>query len=121
MSLSISVHRVDQESGDLAEEIPLSPGGDLAGFESWRSTVYGADEAVRLGLVILPSLRENPEIHIRGDDLKKLKAEADLIATEAMIFAGRAACDEGTIRSRAKNISRACDVALSASALVWIS
>lgn len=120
MSLSISVHLVDEASGGIGTEIPLPPGGDLAGFEVWRREVYGSDDALRLGLILLPILRED-DIRASGDDLKRLKWEAECVADHAQMLAASIGLEEGAIRLRAENIARACDLALSRNAMVWIS
>ena len=120
MSLSISVHLVEKASGGLGREIPLPEGGDLAGFEAWRSELYGSDEVLRLGLTLLPSLRE-ADIRAKGDDLLRLKNEAECIVEHAEKLASRIGADAKAIRLRAENIIHACDLALSKNAMVWIS
>jgi hypothetical protein len=120
MSLSISVHLIDEASGGIGNEIPLPLGGDLAGFEVWRMHLYGSDDAVRLGLTLLPTLCRE-DIQVTGEDIEKLKREAQCIADHAALFASRIGVEESAIRFRAENISRACDLALSKDAVVWIS
>jgi len=120
MSLAISVHLVDEASGGIGTEIPLPLGGDLAGFEIWRKELYGSDDAVRLGLTLLPTLRQD-DIRATGEDIKRLRREAECIADNAQLFASRIGVEERAIRFRAENIARACDVALSRNAMVWIS
>jgi hypothetical protein len=120
MSLSISVHLVDETSGGIGTEIPLPPGGDLAGFEVWRRELYGSDEALRLGLTLLPTLR-GADIQATGDELKRLKNEAQCIVEHAEMLASSIGLEASAIRFRAENIARACDVALARNAMVWIS
>ena len=120
MSLAISVHLVDEASGGIGAGIPLPPGGDLAGFEVWRNDLYGSEDAVRLGLTLLPMLRHG-DIRATGEDIHRLRSEAACIADHAQLFASRLGTEAQAIRLRAENIARACDVALLRNALVWIS
>jgi hypothetical protein len=120
VSLSISVHLIDEASGETGKGVPLPPGGDLAGFEIWRKELYGSDDALRLGLTLLPTLRA-ADIQVTGDDIKRLKREAECIANHAELFASRIGVEASAIQFRAENIGRACDLALSRHAMVWIS
>ena len=120
MSLSISVHLVDEASGGIGTEIPLPTGGDLAGFEVWRRELYGSDNVLRLGLTLLPTLRGD-DIRATGDDIKRLKKEAECIVEHAEMLASSIGIEASAIRFRAENIARACDLALSRNAMVWIS
>jgi hypothetical protein len=120
MSLSISVHLIDEVSRGIGTEIPLPPGGDLAGFEVWRKALYGSDDAVGLGLTLLPTLR-HADILATGEDINKLKKEAKCVMDHAALFASRIGVEERVIRVRAENIRRACVLALSQDGMVWIS
>ena len=81
----------------------------------------GHDEAVRdLAWTLLPTLRRD-DIRVIGDDIKRLKREAECIADHAELFASRIGVEASAIRLRAENIGRACDLAFSKNGMVWIS
>lgn len=120
MSLSISVHLVEEASGGIGAKIPLAPGEDLAGFEVWRKEVYGSGQVLRLGLTLLPTLRGD-DIRVTGDDIKRLKKEAECMVDHAEMLASSIGVEARAIQFRAKNIARACELALSRNAMVWIS
>jgi hypothetical protein len=120
MSLSISVHLVNEVSGGIGTEIPLPSGEDLAGFEVWRREVYGSNAAMRLGLTLLPTLRED-DIRVTGGDITKLKKEAECLIDHAEMLGSSTGVEATAIRFRAENIVHACDLALSRNAMVWIS
>lgn len=64
-----------RDDGDTgAFETPMPPYSELAGFESWRWTVWGSAPVRRLGLTILPSLADG-DVYASGVRLDELEAE----------------------------------------------
>ena len=79
----------------------------LAGFEVYRTEVYGSELAKRLGFKVLPTLASN-NIYAKGQEVNKLKTEAETIMREASAFAEQFNNDAETIKYRADNIRKAC-------------
>ncbi|MFZ6767364.1 hypothetical protein ACO0LM_09775 [Undibacterium sp. Di26W] len=112
MTLTVSVVYVDELTGKLLDEIPLSQGDDLAGPERWRNSVYGSPESTKLGLSLLCSLK-NEDILVQGSDVIALKKEVTILL--------HALDNAYPYSHRLGNIIRACDLAIEKKAAVWIA
>lgn len=112
MTLTISIMRHDAATGQLTNEIPLAPGDELAGPESWRYSFYASEATVRLGLPLLYSLGTQ-DIVATGDEIHALKREAQVLLQDAV-------ADNDSAQHRLSNIVRACELAASIGATVWI-
>lgn len=104
---------LDRETGKTTEEIPLPVGGDLAGPEVWRQSVYGSPESIQLGLTLLCSLKRGEDIFAYPKDIPTLRNEV----TSLLEILG----DNLTVQHRLGNILRACDIAEANEAVVWIA
>jgi hypothetical protein len=79
MSLTVHARRKVAAPGDGDEWLkPAPPYSEHAGFESWRTDVWGSASAKRLGLRLLPSLAAG-DIFASGADLEALALEVDLV------------------------------------------
>jgi len=106
MSLSVEVYTTD-DNGEMVLHDPKDYSETLAGFESYRTEVYGSELAKRLGFKVLPTLASN-NIYAKGQEVNKLKTEAETIMREASAFAEQFNNDAETIKYRADNIRKAC-------------
>lgn len=80
MSLTVHARRrsaqPDDDGGPF--ESPAPPHNELAGFESWRATVYGSLTARRLGLRILPALADD-DVYASSGQLDELEREVNVL------------------------------------------
>ena len=106
MSLLVNVYVLD-ENGKMLFRDSKNSSEELAGFEVYRTEVYGSELAKRLGFKVLPTLASN-NIHAKGQEINQLKAEAEIIMREASAFAEQFKNDAETIKYRADNIRKAC-------------
>ena len=74
MTLSVSAFIC----GPDGEREYISLPSELAGFENARTTFYGGDRAVQLGLKLLPQLRDT-ELTVCGPMLSELLAEVSIL------------------------------------------
>ena len=85
---------------------PESHSEELAGFESWRKTVYGSRAAQSLDLKLLSSLATE-DVYARGVDLQRLQVEIETALANLSIFAEESGADVNSIRFRFENIIKA--------------
>ena len=78
MSLMVQAYRRDPLTNEQVVLVPTPPRNDLAGFETWRRTVYGCVTMRQLGLQLLPSLAER-NIMAEGEDLAQLRREVEIV------------------------------------------
>jgi hypothetical protein len=107
MTLTIDVYVIDQNGS--REFVPMEhPGDSMAGFEVYRTELYGSPIALDLGLTLLPTLNGN-NIHAEDtDDLTRLEHEAHvLLANLDKIYPGIDANDNSGPGHRLKNIIKA--------------
>ena len=108
MTLAISVHQRDPHSGDLGPNLLVEIGADLAGFEVWRTSVYGSAAVRQRGARFLPQLARG-DLMLEGSDLVTFRKEcADLIRDVAQLSSDLKV-DVETLRFRLSNIAAATD------------
>jgi len=119
MSLSVNVYIIS-ETGDWIDQAPEFDYQTLAGFESYRTKLYGSEAAKQLGLVILPKLATQ-DLNISGEEVAQLQAEAELILQDVEKFAEQTDLDAEYIQSRVGNIVLACKIAINAhgNVVIW--
>jgi hypothetical protein len=88
MSLIVYAYKRDPATGEMSDldNKPTPPHSDLAGFESWRQSVYGSPTARALNLVLLASLG-NRDVYAEGADLDGLKSEVDILLANVSTIA----------------------------------
>ena len=115
MSLIVYAYRREGDKIRDLEEKPTPPRNDLAGFESWRQTIYGATR--KLGLSLIPTLGDGYDIYAEGADLDLLQSEAEtMIANLERI----APSDQEGVRFRIENILEAVRLAKAAGGGVYV-
>ncbi|SMD21356.1 hypothetical protein SAMN05660733_06308 [Lentzea albidocapillata] len=126
MSLLVSVYLLD-ENGN--RQFPETPAGceELAGFESWRTEVWG-NEAVRaLGARFFPVLAEN-DLYVTPDQVPDFIRETKVLRANLASFAPQGVDERRTrewylegISSRLANIQIAAGWALGAGGgiVIW--
>jgi hypothetical protein len=119
MSLDVSVHRRDPTSGELGPDLVVETGANLAGFENWRTNVYGS-HSVRQRARFLPQLATG-DLVIEGADLVPLLEECVHVLRDIDAIANDVEVDVETLRFRVANIAAATARAISISGVVWIS
>ena len=106
MTLLVSVR---DPNWDIIE--PESVSDELAGFESWRRTVYGSRAAQSLGLQLLSSLaKEN--VYAKGADLQRLQAEVETALANLELFAEESRDEMDNLRFHFVNIIKAVHKAI---------
>lgn len=92
----------------------------LAGFEVWRTTVYGS-VAVRLrGAHFLPRLAHQ-DLMVEGEDLVAFVSECAILLAEVGSIAAEIDVDVETLRFRITNLLRAAEKAQTIQGVVWVS
>ena len=76
---------------------------ELAGFESYRQTLYGSRAARALGLQLLPTL-DGSDLYAEGDDIQRLYAEAELALANIKSFEAETGATSDSLRARFENI-----------------
>ncbi len=76
---------------------------ELAGFESYRQTLYGSRAALSLGLQLLPKLATE-DVYAEGADLGRLRTEAELSLANIELFEEESGGTAESLRSRFENI-----------------
>jgi hypothetical protein len=72
MTLSVHVFRLDDD-GEMTLLDPPSPGSELAGFESFRTGVWGSEVVRELGARFLPALADGELVVAPGDVMEFLE------------------------------------------------
>ncbi len=105
--MSLSVHAYFRTvDGEMSFIEPPDPSQDLAGFESYRKTLYGSRAAVSLGLKILPKLA-NGDICVEGEELEQLRSDVELAFFNVALFVTEAGARTEDLRPRFENILNA--------------
>jgi hypothetical protein len=106
MTLSVNVFQTNEAGAMMAIVEPDSHPEELAGFESWRKTVYGSRASQSLGLRILPGLATG-DVYTTGSELERLGDEIELTLSNLRLFAEESGADAETLRFRLENIKQA--------------
>lgn len=77
MSLSVSAY-IRHSENELEWLTPEEPFNDLAGFESTRKNFWASEEVRKLGLTLLPTLKEQ-DIWAEGVELNQLESEINIL------------------------------------------
>jgi hypothetical protein len=122
MSLTVHARRkaTDSRDEEAVWMTPAPPHNELAGFEAWRTSVWGSGVVRRLGLRILPALAQG-DLRASGQLLNELDAEVKRLQESLRVVVAEL-LDEGvhivanddpyeTIRFRLANIAEAVRLA----------
>jgi len=118
--LVVSVHQRDPDSGEFGPDLVTKTGAELAGFESWRSSVYGSAAVRRRGGRFLPQLAE-ADLVLEGDDLIAFKEECALLLRDVVGLSSDLNVDVESLGFRLSNIAAATEQAIAVRGVVWIS
>lgn len=120
MSLIVQPYRRDATGVLVDLDIsPTPPHNDLAGFERWRTAVWGSGAARALGLVMLPRLACE-DLYVEGPELGDLQAEVELIIDHAHAIVGPERNAIEQLVFRAHNILEAIRLARAVEGGVYI-
>jgi hypothetical protein len=120
MSLIVCTFHRDPVTGAYSDDpYPEEPGRDLAGFEIWRTSVWGADAAIRRGARFLPTLAKG-DLYIEHEELDSFEAECCLLLHDIERFAAEVNGDSAAIRHRLENFLYAVNQARQSSGGVYI-
>src|SRR5947209_5264509 len=103
--MTLSVHcYVWREDTEEWQQVEWSNhlGCHLAGFESTRQDLWGADVMKSLGLTILPSL-DGANIQVSGDELDQLENEILVIRANLELVLENVRYDQQMIMQRTQN------------------
>ena len=121
MSLSVSLIKINPVTGEIINaEKAVNDGSDLAGFESWRKTVYGADPVIFRGATFLPQLKSS-DLIIEGSDLYIFRAELNMLINDLDDLSRDLNQDIKTLSSRFNNILNSIESAIEKGLTVWLS
>ena len=121
MSLSVTLVTLDPKTKQIADtdEYPQD-GSDLAGFESWRKTVYGSDAVISRGATFLPQLAVT-DLMIDGDELTAFESELETLVGDLQNICHDLHQDFETLGFRLHNILNATKTAIKEGKAVWVS
>ncbi|MFD9569055.1 hypothetical protein ACFWBI_04340 [Streptomyces sp. NPDC059982] len=108
MSLSVDVFTADENGGARFLDVP-DGSSDLAGFESWRTEVWGSQTVRALGARFFPLLAGG-DLRVAPHDVREFLAEALLVRGHVDSIAARMDSAEpvtrraGAIADRLENI-----------------
>lgn len=120
MTLVVSVHQCDPGSGEVGPSLALKPGAELAGFEVWRTAVYGSAAMRRRGARFLPQLATS-DLLLESSDLLAFQQECADLLRDIGPLSAELGLDVQTLKLRLSNIAAAVDRAISIGGFVWIS
>jgi hypothetical protein len=108
MALCVDVFFRD-DRGDIKVLAYENDGDDLAGLESFRQHLYGSDQAVALGLKLLPTLRASQGVFAESkQELAQLEREAETLLGNLSLFFSYASADDAFMPARRlRNIIKA--------------
>jgi hypothetical protein len=103
MSLIVCTFHRDPVTGAYIDDpYPEEPGRDLAGFEVWRTKVWGTDGAIRRGAYFLSTLAKS-DLYVEHEELDTFEAECQLLLRDIEGFAAEIEGDGAAIRHRLEN------------------
>lgn len=102
MTLVVNAY-VRDSCGEMNFIEPEHSWEELAGFESYRRTLYGSQAALSLGLKLLPILA-NSNVYAEGPDLEQLRHECELALVNVELFEAESGACAESLRSRFENI-----------------
>ncbi len=110
--MSLLVYAYQRALGKgTADFIPLEPSdgySELAGFETWRTEVWGSSALIELGARILPRLAVG-DIYAEGDEIADLEADVNLVLEHGRTLFGADGFE--SVETRAQNILDAVRIA----------
>ncbi|MCN9242663.1 hypothetical protein NGF19_17990 [Streptomyces sp. RY43-2] len=126
MSLCVDVYVVGEDDQMRVLDVPASA-SDLAGFESWRTTVWGSDAVRALGARFFPALATGELVTVAPDEVDEFLGECALIrrnlehVTPAADSTQSHATHVQQISQRLKNIEDAAEraKAVAGGVLIW--
>jgi hypothetical protein len=115
VSLTVDVFLLGEDRG-MTVLAPVRPGADLAGFERFRTTVWGSDAMRAVGARYFPLLATG-DLTVLHEEVPAFLAECALVEPHmARIAAASGLADDGslaeTIAARLANIRAAAERAL---------
>lgn len=102
MTLLVCTYKIDPKSKNLIFDPLPDNGEELAGFESWRSIVWGSEETINLGVRFLPKLKET-DLYVEGEDLIEFIKECKMLIEHY---------EDKSIRFRLNNFIKAANKAI---------
>lgn len=125
MSLSVDVFVVGQDGRVDVLDVPEGS-SDLAGFERWRTSVWGSDAVRSLGATFFPTLATD-DLKVFPDQVTDFLSECSLIRSNLEVVAPRSDPSKShaeyirQISERLRNIEEAAGRArdLAAGVLIW--
>jgi hypothetical protein len=124
MTLTVDVY-VGDADGTMLKVLATPEGGsDLAGFESWRTKVWGSQAVRSLGARFFPQLAES-DLYVHIDDMQAFLEECALLRDNLPLISKHADGSRGdlteTVSTRLANIEHAAvrALGLGACVVVW--
>ena len=84
MTLNVHVFVVGEDDIQLLDD---PPGAVAAGFENWRTTVWGSTATRSLGTRYFPLLAERDELTVKPDQIKDFQAECATVRANLHVVA----------------------------------
>jgi hypothetical protein len=105
MSLLVNAYQRDNY-GKIQILDPIDPSDELAGFESFRTTLYGGQVARSVGLRLLPMLGHQ-DLYVELGDLPRLRAEIELVMENLEQCSKETGVEVKVIQDRLQNVLKA--------------
>jgi hypothetical protein len=107
--MSLTVHAYRRDSSGSIQFIDEPPGTHVAGFESWRTKVYGSEYVRGLGARLLPLLAETDLFVETPAELDELEADCGLVLANVAEVASAAGDRPDRVALRIGNIQQAIE------------
>ena len=85
-TVSLSVHVFTRLADDEPDILETPHGETLAGFESWRTTVWGSDRVRALGAVYFPALATD-DLYVLPAQVEAFQQEGELLRAKLEVVA----------------------------------
>ena len=101
MSLSVDVYVPRAEGGIEVLDVPPEC-SDAAGWERWRTEVWGSEVVLSLGARFLPRLATE-DLTVAPDEVSDFLAECDLVRSQLARIAGHMTAEAGTASGKSRS------------------
>jgi hypothetical protein len=109
MTLLVTTFRVDPKTGGYTEDpLPEESGWHMAGFEAWRTLVWGSEAAKKRGARFLPQLAEG-NLSVYPEDLPAFAEECRRLLEDVEAFAHEVGMSSEVVAWRLQNFLRAVE------------
>ncbi len=111
MTLVVTTFRAPDSGSYIPDPYPFKPGGDLAGPENWRDTVWGSNVLIERGAKFLPLLKRG-DLYVENEELRAFRNECKVLLSDVNAVAKELGhSDSSPMAFRLSNFLKAIDIA----------